>query len=273
MKPAIAMASILWLTVVLTSATFVVPDFRDTTIKTRITRGVQPPSVVTLRLKGPRGRSESVHGSTGAAFLTRIWQCDQKASVTLHDFNKTYEVFPIRDLEERGEDRKERMPAPPKNPGPVVTVTTDSEDTGERRQKAGYEVKHIKTTIVVDPAEGAGVAASKTEIDGWYADLPGLFCSSREDGVQPPIAGWLVRTSPGTHAKFKYVNTGDVVPGYTLEEVATVRSERNVVIHKIELLEFSDRPLEESLFEVPAGYTEKPHPVLDRQFSPTKPSE
>ena len=89
MNPAIALALIFQLTVLSASYKFVVPSFRDTTIKTRVTRGLQPPRVTILRLKGPRERSESELTSTGATSLTRIWQCDRKAWITLFDFNKT----------------------------------------------------------------------------------------------------------------------------------------------------------------------------------------
>jgi hypothetical protein len=271
---AIALALILQLTVPSASYTFVVPSFRDTTIKTRVTRGLQPPRVTTLRLKGPRERSESELPSTGTTSLTHIWQCDRKAWITLFDFNKTYQVFPIHDIDENAEARRKRLLVPPpKPPGPVVTITTDSEDTGERRQMAGYELKRIKTTITVEPAEGAGTAASKTEVDGWYVDLPNLSCLSEERGAQPFVSGWLVRTASGAHDRFEYVKTGNATVGFTVEETSTVRSEGNVVINKTELLEFSDQPLDDSLFEVPPDYTEKPHPVIHKQFPPTKPND
>ena len=273
MNPAIALALLFQLTVLSASYRFVVPSFRDTTIKTRVTRGLQPPMTTTLRLKGARERSDSERW-TGATLLTRIWQCDRKAWITLLDINKTYLISPIPDVDENAEARRERLPlSPPKPLGPIVTITTDSEDTGERRQTAGYELKHIKTTVTVDPAEGAGTAASKTEIDGWYVDLPNLACHSDEPGVQPPVSGWLVRTDRGAHDTFKYVKTGNATVGYAVEETATVRSEGNVAINKTELLEFSDQPLDNSLFEVPPGYTERPHPVIHKQFVPVRPNE
>lgn len=273
MKPAIVLALIFPFTVLSASYRFVVPSFRDTTIKTRVVRGLQPPRVTTLRLKGPRERSESELTSTGTTSVTRIWQCDRKTWITLFDFNKTYEIFAIPDFDEDVEARRDRMSVPPpRTPGPVVTITTDSQDTGERRQMAGYEVKHIKTTVTVDPAEGAAIAASKTEVDGWYVDLPNLSCLSREQGVQPPVSGWLVRTARGGHDTFKYVKTGNTTVGYAVEETFTVRSEDNVVVNKTELLEFSDQPLDESLFEVPPGYSEKPHPAIHKQFAPAKPN-
>lgn len=272
MNPAMALALIFQVIFLSAGYRFAVPSFRDTTIKTRVTRGLQPPIVTTLRLKGPRG-SESHVTSTGTASFTRIWQCDRKVWITLSDFNKTFQIFPIHDSDEEADARTERLLAlPPKPPGPLVTITTDSQDTGERRQMAGYEVKRIKTTITVDPSEGAGTAVSKTEIDGWYVDLPSLSCISREPGPQPPVSDWLVRTAPGVHDTFKYVKTGNATVGYAVEQTSTVHSESNVVINKIELLEFTDLPLDDSLFEVPPGYTEKPHPVIHKQFAPAKPN-
>lgn len=272
MNPAIALALFLQLTVLFASPKFVVPSFRDTTIKTRVTRGLQPPRVTTMRLKGPRERSEFQFGLTGSAPVTRIWQCDRKLFISLFAFNKTYQVFPIHDDDDDAGRTKLPRRSGPQQSGPVVTITTDSQDTGERRQMAGYEVKHIKTTITVDPAEGARTAASKTDVDGWYVDLPSVACLSREPGVQPPVPGWLVGAAPGAHDTFKFIKTGDATVGYAVEETSTVRSEGNVEINKTEMLEFTDQPLEDALFEIPPDYTEKPHPVIHEQFAPAMPN-
>jgi hypothetical protein len=262
----LAMALVLIFQVTLAVYGFVVPNFRDTTIRTRVTRGLQPPRITTLRLKGARERSDS-ELSPRSALFPRIWQCDRRVFITLLDSDKTYQSFPMPDLDEKAEARRDRMPARPLGPpGPVVTITTDSEDTGERRQMAGYEVKRIKTTVTVKPADGAGFAASKTEVDGWYVDLPDLACGLGERGVQPPVSGWLVSNGSGTHNEFKYIKTGNAVVGYAVEETSIVSSGGNVEINKTDLLEFSDQPIDESLFEIPPDYTAKPFPFIQRQL-------
>jgi hypothetical protein len=55
--------------------------------------------------------------------------------------------------------------------GGEVTVTTDSVDSGERRQVGSYQARHIKTTITVESGSEAVSHKSTTEIDGWYLDL------------------------------------------------------------------------------------------------------
>lgn len=241
-------------------ATFIVPNFPDTTIKTRVTHGLQPPAVVTLRLKGPRDRKELepfAGKRPGTLGLAHISQCDRKAWVTLYGGTKTYRVFPIHDFEENGE---RRLPPPNKKEGPVVTVSTDSEDTGERREMGAFQARHIKSIVKVEPSRGASTVAREMDVDGWYIDLSGVGCLDIERGERPPFNGWF---NPGSGDTFKYVKTGNATVGYAVEETSTIRSEGNAVVNKIELLEFSNKTLDEALFEIPDNYSEAPKQILN----------
>jgi len=264
MKRAIYAALMALLVVPLAQPTFVVPNFPDTTIKTKVSRGLQPPMVMTLRLKGPRQRLDSGRQTAdpSAPLITRIWQCDRREWITLLDRMKTFRMFPIHETSEN--EDAHHLPPVPKPGAPVVTVTTDSQDSGERRQMGSYEARHIKSTVTVEPGEGAKTAASKMDVDGWYVDLPGLNCLNMTAGEQPPFTGWLVLIGVGGHDTLKYVKTGNATVGQVVEETSTVHSEGNVVVNKTELLEFSSQPLDESLFEIPANYTEAPKPGLHR---------
>lgn len=238
-----------------------------------MTQGLQAPIVETLRLKGPRERIDSGMdlNSSNEHFMARIWQCDQKAWISLRDFNKTYSIASINSSDRSDGPRRERSSNLAQKPeGPPVTITTDSEDTGERRQTAGYELRHIKTTMTVEPSPGASTAASKMEVDGWYVDLPGLSCHDEEAGQRLMNPRWHFPIKPGSHDKLEYVNKGIANVGRVVEETATIRSEGNLQINKVELLEFSNVPLDQSLFEIPPGYTEQPHPLIQQTHSQNK---
>jgi hypothetical protein len=254
-----AYALVLLLSAVLAAApaksTWVVPSFHDLMIKTRQTRGLSYPMVTTWYFKGLRERNE--HQPDGSLnrlpFEASIMQCDLRTQIHLFEHTKTYTSF-VTPAVEREPSRLHRIP--PRLPlGPDVTVTSYSADTGERRPIGPYEARHIKTTISVEPTKDAASKPGKVEIDGWYLDLPGLYChedSTRENG--PPIAEWLmlVRGSIRDHLIFKILGTPP--RGLVVEETAKQRQAGNTIVNKTELLEVSDQPLDASLFEVPSDY-------------------
>jgi len=242
--------------------TFVVPNFRDTTITTRVTHGLMLPMVNTLRLKGARQRNES-HPESAKPFLpfmVHIMQCDQQTGIRLQERSKTYR---LEHWHEPVEGRHVRSEKPPD--GPEVAVTINSVDTGERRTMGSYEARHVKTTITVNPSKDAASKPSRTDIDGWYVDLPGLNCRAAMPERFPPfIGGWFVTREVGSHDHLIYKVEGSAPRGYTVEETSTQTAGGNVVVNKTELLEFSEQPLDESLFEIPGDYTpaETPRPGI-----------
>ena len=243
-------------------STFVVPNFRDLTIKTRTTRGLMTPVVTTWYFKGARQRTEhdSQIRNIPEPFTSVIFQCDQRTEVMLHSRDKTYRSFTMHSGELTGVERR----PPVRNPaGPDVTITIDSVDTGERREIAGYEASRFKTTITIDPSKGASRKPAKTEIDGWYLDLPGLDCresSPRENLIPGAGAGMFEMGFGGGHDHLIFKRVGTMLHGLPISQTATERAEGNVIVSKIELLESSEAPLDESLFEVPADYSPAPEP-------------
>jgi hypothetical protein len=235
-------------------STFVVPNFRDTTITTRVTHGLMLPTVTTLRLKGPRQRNESHPESARPSqpFMAHILQCDQQTGIRLFEHSKTYR---LDHWHEPAAERRQIRPVKPAD-RPEVTVTISAVDTGERRTMGSYEAHHVKTTITVNPGKDAASKPSRTDIDGWYVDLPGLNCRTAMPERFPPfIGGWIVTREAGGHDHLVYKFEGTAPRGYAVEETSTERSGGNVVVNKTELLEFSEQPLDESLFEVPEDYT------------------
>jgi len=242
--------------------TFVVPSFHDLMIKTRETRGLMYSMVTTWYFKGPRERIEHLPEASFRSplpFVASIMQCDLRTQIRLFEHTKTYSSS-VSHVDERDPSRPRPRPTKPPT-GPDVTVTSDSVDTGERRQIGSYEAHRIKTTITVEPSKGAATKPGEVEIDGWYLDLPGLHCradSARED--RPPVMDWITLVRAGAHDHLIFKNHGPVPRGFKVEETATQRQAGNIIVNKIELLEVSDQPLDEALFEVPSDYVPRDLP-------------
>jgi hypothetical protein len=244
-------------------STWVVPNFHDLMIKTRATRGLSNPMTTAWYFKGPRQRTEHLAEASlnRLPFVANIMQCDLRTRIFLQEHMKTYTSFVVP-VEER--ERIRLHPLPPKPPTSAdVTVTSDSVDTGERRQIGSYEAHRIKTTITIEPGKDAATKPGKVEIDGWYLDLPGLNChevSPREGENVPPLAEWMMLVRGAAHDHLIFKNLGTPPRGLVVEESSTQRQAGNTIVNKTELLEASDQPLDESLFEVPPDYVPREKP-------------
>jgi hypothetical protein len=247
-------------------ATFTVPNFHDLTLKIRRTTGLMQPQVTTWYLKGPRERVEHSPDNPSPNFVpfaATIMQCDQRTLIHLNVREKSY----ISSVSHHPESSNiERPKRPPQSTGPEVVVTINSVDTGERREVAGYEARHIRTTVTVEPSAGAATKPSNAEADSWYLDLPGLYCVAGAPRVfvQQFMGSLIVPSAHHDRLVFKHV--GIEPYGLVIEENSTQHSEGNVIVGKTELLESSDQPLDESLFEIPGDFTprEPGRPLHDR---------
>ena len=250
MSPTLSLLSLLLiLSGSVTLPKFVVPKFSDLTIKTRLTMGGGHSTIQTVYLKGPRQRSEDLADITGtdSSPSISISQCDQKLRLILNQKEKTYVSFPIEDWSER---IKKAHPIPQEEmSGAEVTVTIDSVDTGERRQLGSYQARRVKTTTKVEPGPGAVTPASVTEVDGWYVDLPGLYCQ----GSKSVGTVWSDFSS-GKRDRVVFKRLGTTPRGYPIEETTRITQPGRTTVSKTELLELSEAPLDNSLFELPATY-------------------
>ncbi len=228
-----------------------VPDFRDLTMKTRVTMDSLHSPVMTWYFKGPRMRSEMRDSdSANSVAFTTIYQCDRGTRIFFNENSKTYNTVPADPT--RMPVTAHPAPELPSSGGEVI-VTSDSVDTGERRQVGSYQARHVKTTITAEPGTDAVSHKSKTEIDGWYLDLPGAYC---QDNSMPGM-GWT-SAWPGRRDRVVFKRLGTSSRGFAIEETITRSEGERVLVTKIELLEISEQPLDESLFEVPADYSLPP---------------
>lgn len=226
-----------------------IPNFSDLKIKTRRNDSVN--SVVeTLYFKGSKQRREYSRDKPSKTKFLSISRCDEQKRIDLNEDARLYAELPIIDWSEQ---RKRARPIPPSEmSGAEVAITIDSIDTGERRQQGAYTARHVKIRTTVESGPGAARPSSTEERDGWYIDLPGLGC---EDPGQRSGFVYATFTSGGRHDRVHLKRLGTAPAGFPLEETTTRTEQGKSTVSKLELLEFSDSPLDDSLFQVPEGYS------------------
>jgi hypothetical protein len=248
------------------SPKLVVPDAPDATITTRRTMDRPGGSVLTevLYLKGARQRREFLfeHPSQPVVGMqiprgftqAQISQCDQQRMLWLNLDAKTYAYEPIIDPATtiaRLRTATGRQALSDEKPSrPTFRITLDAVDTGERRQYGRYVARHVITTKTIEPEPGANVDASVDRQDGWYIDVLESNCTTSE-GVAFVSGAVQKSGTPPPAVEFK--RRGDTRRGYPIEETHR-HGGRYAFVSRIELVEFSETPLDQELFTVPDGY-------------------
>jgi hypothetical protein len=236
------------------------PAVPDLTIKTQETSDHPNSSILTelLYRKGLRERKDQTvelpSASASAHLSTSITQCDQARTLLLNHEAKTYMSFPIEDPASAGERLRRmagRTPSEPPATGPEVVIVIDSVDTGERRSFGAYVARRVIRTQKTEPTSGAATPAGLESTDGWYVDLP-LPCDRQQGGREVLLGYSLQPGQPRDRIRFDVRGTAPL--GYPIESTHRSETPFGTFITKRMLLEFSDAPLEASLFEIPATY-------------------
>lgn len=235
-----------------TTPAYVVPSFVDLKITTRASHGDAPThtTITTLYLRGARERREAAvtqKDADATPLLASILQCDHRRAIHL---NLDARLFAVATFGEAS-GAPAGATVLPEPQGPVVTTTEDAVDTGERRRIGRHVARRVKTTTVVSPAAGANTEASSRETDGWYIDLPGLGCVDSEVRTSMRIA---VEKSTGPRDRHRYHVKGTARRGYAIEETTHYRRARWSYSETVSLVEWSEEPLNPSLFETPANF-------------------
>jgi hypothetical protein len=255
LKASIAALGFVLLLATAALTSIMVPHYRDLTIRTHHEIGDFASSLDVLYLKGAHERTETLVQSLAAANTSHVGinLCDQKQSIVLNPAARTYVRFPVQDLAERM--KRARSAAPTAQPGANVNVIISSVDTGERKAFGSYTARHIKTTTEVYPQPGASTPASSEEMDGWYIDLPGLGCQDASSPVGFVSVGVLLGNFPAPNDRLHIIRTGNLPHGYALEQTTRRTEDGRTTEDKIVLLQFSEAPVDPSLFEIPPGYS------------------
>jgi len=220
----------------------------DFKVKYKVTMGDagsgQTTESVTM-IKGARERSENHSGS--GYDLVNITQCDLKRTIQLSDSAKKYIVTPM----EAG-DTSTTTSSGSGNPssgsarrGGVVTYTTTSVDTGERREMFGFTARHVKSSTAIESSpEACNVVKQRTELDGQLG--------------RPPVVPNRDRSGGGCQDQTRFRREGAGRLGYPLIETMRMFGDKGQLMFTTskEVVELSRAPLDIALFEVPAGYTE-----------------
>lgn len=226
-----------------------IPNSPILKIKTR-RNGPFDSTVETLYFKGSKRRREYSRDTPSKMGIVSISRCDERKRIELNEEAKLYAELPIIDWSEQ---RKRARTLPPTEmTGAEVTITIDSIDTGERRAQGAYTARHLKIRTTVESGPGAAMPSSTEERDGWYIDLPGLAC---EDSGQRSGFVNAMLIAGGRRDRIHFKRLGTAPAGFPLEETTTKTEQGRSTVSKVELLEFSDSPLDDALFQVPKGYS------------------
>jgi hypothetical protein len=243
------MLSVLLLTLSLSPSTYIVPSFRDATVRTRTGSSLSS-TEQTLYLRGARARTEFrlQDGRSGNVIsLAHILQCDARQSIRLDLNHQTFAVDRLDNLGERF--RAGRSTQLTRRQGGDVNITVETTDTGERRQIGGYTIRHLHVTTKIAPEAGACTHSSVQERDGWYLEAAGLGCT---DENRLAVS---VMSASFCSDRIHVDRVGESQGGYPVEElIRRVEAGRSLPDVKTELVAFTVAPLDASLFEPPRNF-------------------
>jgi hypothetical protein len=245
---------------------FIVPNVPDLTIKTRETIDL-PQSTVqtnTVYFKGAWQRRDlylrfpSTVPAQRTVHHTAITRCDERRILELNHEARLYGWSPLNIVGRAVygvRSRRRERPGPPATV-PELKIIINTVDTGERRQVGSYSARHVITTITKDSSPGAATRPGESVEDGWYIDLPSAGCWNAGSGHSfATVGGALERLN----VEFR----GAGRRGFPLEQTTRHAGEHEPSITtSVKLIEFSEAVLDQSLFDVPAGY----RPALPRLF-------
>jgi hypothetical protein len=211
----------------------------------------------TTMIKGLRERSETnVPGMPAGMGMTTITECDLKRTIQINDRSRKYLITPMDsgDTDTTSAPSGPRPSAGPSRRGGIVTMTSNTVDTGERRDMFGFTARHLKSTTMTESSPDAcNPNNMKIERDGWYINLEyGLNCGSE----RPPQAPNM--PTGGCRDTYRVKRTGVATLGYPLVETMKMYGADGSVTFTMtkEVIELSRQSLDAALFDIPAGYTQ-----------------
>lgn len=102
----------------------------------------------------------------------------------------------------------------------------------------------------MESGPGAATPSSVEERDGWYIALPGLGCQNSVRGTE-----FSTLRASNRLDRFHFKRLGSVPGGFPLEETVKKTEAGKSTLSQLELMEVSEAPLDDTLFQVPEGYS------------------
>ena len=192
--------------------------------------------------KGNRWRSDSEPGGG-----YRIVDSVNRRTITVDRVKREYSVNTFTHA------------GPTSDPSQTIVIEIETRDTGEQQQMFGHPAHHIITTERRH-TEYPGKPSSETDeimTDGWYMDVPVPF-------PNPSRIGSVAVFTLGEHGQqmvpaIKITRHGPTPHGLPVWE----KTAENLM----EVTEFSEDPLDQSLFEPPEGFRRVVHPFPGERLS------
>jgi hypothetical protein len=205
-------------------------------------------NIVRHYLRGKAMRTEEI-ATTGNARHITILSFENHAMYQVDETARQYTEMGGPDLIANLAARLTRVRAV-RESGKIVNIYFEMIDTGERRQMFGFTARHMvfHERHVAEP--GACSENSEIDRDGWYA-------SPRSSTARSEYGTFLLASVSCSDTVIMHGHPAN--PGMALEEKTTTRYTNpagpdRILFESKEIVEFSNDPLDESLFEVPRGF-------------------
>lgn len=226
----------------------------------------------TISVKGSRKRTEGM-GMMGIGMnQVIIEQCDLKRTIKLNDSKKIYFIEPFDKPDQNaveseptengsalGNVSKSTTKSKKTNSG-TITVSNIIQSAGPDKKMFGLNAKHLIATQKLIPSPDACSMKDSIVIktEGWYVELPLFMCPLRFDikkipnfqGMQGDCNDKIILKSSGSgKMDFPLTQTTTIISGQPQDK-------NNNFQIGIETLDLSTEPLDDKLFDIPAGYKE-----------------
>ena len=225
----------------------------DVKITTKSTAGGQSITSTTY-IKGSRQRTEGMG-------YTSIYQCDLKRMIQINDKTRSYFIVPLGDAAGSKGANSQTSGARTRRGG-VITYTTTTTDTGERKEMLGLTARHLKSKTVITASEGAcNPMNMEMEMDGWYIDLPGGLSCAADGSAAPQFP--VEQSDCVDEVRFKTEGTAKL--GYPVMTTTKMKFNAGADSPAMniptssstqEVVDLSTVTLDAALFDIPAGYRE-----------------
>jgi hypothetical protein len=201
-----------------------------------------------------------------------IEQCDLKRTIKLNDNKKVYFIEPFEDFTKEEVIKQEKpttstsksnagsVSKQKKSSGGTITVWNVIESAGPDKKMFGLNAKHLIATQKLIPSSDACSMSDSLVVktEGWYVELPQFICPVRFDMKKIPN---FTQVQDDCNDKIVLKNIGTGKIDFPLMQTTTILSgqlqdKNNNFQIGIETLELTTDPLDDKLFDIPAGYKE-----------------